>query len=114
LLNPETSAIGTQRSNGIYRIREMLVVAVIEEKEMAGAAQYIEFKVYRSSTDPNRVLGSWRFAAGGPNGILIDQSKPDSPVQIEFSHAMDCADQHGIPFVWVDDPEELFAPYIRR
>ena len=90
------------------------MVAVSEEKESAGTAQYIEFKVYRSSTNPNRALGSWRFAAGGPSGIVIDQSKPDSPVQIEFSHVMDCADQHGIPFVWVSDPDELFAPFIRR
>ena len=96
------------------RIGETLVVAVIEEKEYAGTAQYIEFKVYRSPTNPNRVLGSWRFAAGGPSEILIDQSKPNSPVQIEFSHVMDCADQHGIPFVWVNDPDELFAPFIRR
>ena len=47
------------------RISEALVVAVIEEKEGAGAAQYIEFKVYRSSTDPDLILGSWRFAVGG-------------------------------------------------
>jgi hypothetical protein len=96
------------------RISETPVVAVIEEKEMAGTAQYIEFKVCRSPTNPNRVLGSWRFAAGGPSGAVIDESRPDSPVQIEFSHAMDCADQHGIPFVWVNDPDELFAPFIRR
>jgi hypothetical protein len=96
------------------RISEKPVVAVIEDKEMAGAAQYIEFKVSQSPTNPNRVLGSWRFAAGGPSGTVIDQSRPDSPVQIEFSHAMDCADLHGIPFVWLNDPDELFAPYIRR
>jgi hypothetical protein len=48
------------------------VVAVIEEKEMAGTARYIEFKVYQSPTTPNRVLGSWRFAVGGPRGTVID------------------------------------------
>ncbi len=52
------------------------MVAVIEEKEYAGTAQCIEFKVYLSPTDPNRVLGSWQFASGGPSGTVIDQSKP--------------------------------------
>ena len=33
------------------------MVAVIEEKEYAGTSQYIEFKVYYSPTDPNRILG---------------------------------------------------------
>ena len=27
---------------------------------------------------------------------------------------LDCADQHGIPFVWVNDPDELFPPCERR
>jgi hypothetical protein len=90
------------------------VVAVIEEKEYAGTAQYIEFRVSRSPTDPDRILGSWRLAAPGPAEMVIDQSKPDTPVEIEFGHVLYCADQHGIPFVWVNDPDELFAPYIRR
>jgi hypothetical protein len=90
------------------------VVAVIEEKEYAGTAQYIEFKVYHSPADPNRILGSWRLTAPGPVETVIDQSRLDSPVEVEFSQVLDCADQHGIPFVWVNDPEELFAPFIRR
>ena len=90
------------------------MVAVIEEKEYAGTAQYIEFKVYRSPTDPDRILASWRLAVAGPGEDVIDQSRPDSPVQVEFSQVLDCADQHGIAFVWVNDPDELFAPFIRR
>ena len=35
-------------------------------------------------------------------------------VALEFRHAVDCADQHGIPFVWVNDPDELFPYYERR
>ena len=90
------------------------MVAVIEEKEYAGTAQYIEFKVYHSPTDPDRILGDWRLAAPGPVETVIDQSRLDSLVEMEFSHVLDCADQHGIPFVWVNDPDELFAPFIRR
>lgn len=88
------------------------MVAVIEGKEEAGAARYIEFKVCRSPADPDRILGNWRLAHG--QSTLIDQSKDDALVGIEFRHVMDCADQHGIPFVWVNDPEELFPPFMRR
>ena len=88
------------------------MVAVIEGKEEAGGARYIEFKVHRSETDPSFILGSWRFAHGETG--LIDQSKLESSVGREFRHVLDCADQHGIPFVWVNDPDELFAPFIRR
>ncbi|HKM73608.1 MAG TPA: hypothetical protein VJX94_26675 [Stellaceae bacterium] len=89
------------------------MVAVIEEKESAGAAQYIEFKVCRSPTDPDRILGSWRFSAGGLVATVIDQSRLGTTVETEFRHVLDCADQHGIPFVWVNDPDELFPPFNR-
>jgi hypothetical protein len=90
-------------------VEEARVVAVIEGKEEAGGAWFIEFKVHRSDADPTLILGSWRF--GDPT--LIEESKPNSPVRIEFGHAVDCADQHGIPFVWVNDPDELFPPWER-
>ena len=88
------------------------MVAVIEGKEEAYGARYIEFKVYRSETDPSLILGTWRFAHG--QSTLVDQSRPNSPVGIEFRHALDCADLHAIPFVWVNDPDELFPPWERR
>jgi hypothetical protein len=88
------------------------VVAIIEGKEEAGGAKYIEFRVYRSPTHPDRILGSWRFAHG--QSTLVDQSKPDAAAAGEFRHAVDCADLHGIPFVWVNDPDELFPPWERR
>ena len=90
------------------------MVAVIEQKESAAGAQYIEFEVYRSPTDSDRILGRWRFAAGTPAEIVIDQSRPGTTVDVEFRHVVDCADQHGIAFVWVNDPDELFPPFIRR
>jgi hypothetical protein len=87
------------------------VVAVIEGKEEAGGARFIEFRVHRSPTDPGRILGSWRLAHG--DSTLVDQSR-DANVAVELRLALDCADQHGIPFVWVNDPEELFPPWERR
>jgi hypothetical protein len=91
--------------------QEARVVAVIEGKEEAFGARLIEFKVHRSEADPTLILGSWRFGHG--DAVLIDQNKPNSPVRIEFGHVVDCADQHGIPFVWVNDPDELFPPWER-
>ena len=89
---------------------ELAVVAVIEGKEEAGSARYIEFRVYGSPADPNRAQASWRFPEGG---TAIDQSKIGNTVETEFRFAVDCADQHGIPFVWVNDPEELFPAWTR-
>ena len=88
------------------------MVAVIETKDEAGGARYIEFTVHRSPTDPGRVLGSWRLAHG--QSALVDQSRHDTAAGDEFRLVLDCADQHGIPFVWVNDPDELFPPWVRR
>jgi len=88
------------------------VVAVIESKEEAGGARYLEFAVHRSPTDPERVLGGWRLVHG--DSTLVDQSRCDAAVLTEFRLALDCADQNGIPFVWVNDPDELFPPWARR
>jgi hypothetical protein len=82
------------------------MIAVIEAKEEAGGAGYIEFTVCRSPTDPERIVGSWRF--NGALDAAIDQSRPDSPVETEFRHVLECADQNGIAFVWVNDPDQLF------
>jgi hypothetical protein len=86
------------------------MVWVIEAKEEAGSARYLEFKVYRCPTDLNLALASWRFPE---SGIAIDQSKLGTTIEADFRFAVDCADQHGIPFVWVNDPEDLFPPWIR-
>ena len=86
------------------------MVAVIEGKEEAGGARFIEFKVHRSDADPRRILGSWRFPH---SGTVIEESRLGTSIETEFRCAVDCADQHGIPFVWVNDPEELFPPWTR-
>lgn len=83
------------------------MVAVIEGKQEAGGARYIEFKVCQSTTDPTRAEASWRFPE---SGTTVDQSKLGNTIETEFRFAVDCADEHGIPFVWVNDPDELF-PY---
>jgi hypothetical protein len=88
------------------------MVAVIDAKEEAGAARYLEFRVERSAADPDRVLGCWRLAHSG--STLVDESRPEAAAAEEFRLALDCADQNGIPFVWVNDPDSLFPPGARR
>ncbi len=90
------------------------MVAVIEDESEAGSSRYLEFRVCRSPTDPDRILGIWRLGGGGQVDKTIDENRPDSPVRVEFRYVVDSADQHGIPFVWVNDPDELFPYYDRR
>jgi hypothetical protein len=92
------------------RAKETDLVAVIEGREEAGGARYIEFRVYQSPGEPDRVLASWRFPV---SGTAIEESKPGNSVETEFRFAVECADQHAIPFVWVNDPDELFPPWTR-
>jgi hypothetical protein len=86
------------------------MVAVIEGKEEAGGARYIEFIASRSPADANRAVARWRFPE---SGTAIAESKPGNTIEMELRVAVDCADQHGIPFVWINDPEELFPPWTR-
>jgi hypothetical protein len=86
------------------------VVAIIDDKGEAAGARYIEFKVHPSPADPDRAVASWRFPV---RGMAIEQSKPGNALETEFRLAVDCADQHGIPFVWVNDPDQLFPPWNR-
>ena len=86
------------------------MVAVIEGQEEAGGARYIDFKVSRNPADPDHAIASWRFP---DSGIAISESQPGNTMEMELRFAVDCADQHGIPFVWVNDPEELFPPWTR-
>jgi hypothetical protein len=103
-----TIGVGRRAAVGI---EEKPVVAVIEGREEAGGARCIEFTVFRSATDPGRILGRWRVEHAGS---LVDESRGDGAAAAEFRMALDCADQHGIPFVWVNDPDALFPPWERR
>jgi hypothetical protein len=92
-------------------MQEARVVAVIDDKSEAGGGRYLEFRVQRSAEDPERVVACWSLRQADRT---IDGSKPGTTAAIELRFAVDCADQHGIPFVWVDDPDELFPPWERR
>jgi hypothetical protein len=91
--------------------REAAVVAVIDDKSEAGGGRYIEFRVHRSVDGAERIVASWSLRLGDR---VIDADRPGTTALVELRFAVDCADQHGIPFVLVDDPEELFPPWERR
>ena len=90
------------------------MVQVIEEEQDAGGAECINFSVYRSPTTPDRVLANWQHAEMEPfhpkGAIAIASSLLGTPVEIEFQRAVTYAHEHGIPFVWVNDPDVLFSP----
>ena len=86
------------------------MVAIIEDKDEAAGRRYIEFKVHQNPAAPSGAQASWRFPE---TGVAIEESRPGNALEAEFRLAVDCADQHGIPFVWVHDPDELFPPWLR-
>jgi hypothetical protein len=93
------------------------MVQVVERKEDIGQDECIEFKVYRSPRDPNRILGSWQHGhmePVGPKGaIAIDHNALGSPVETEYLRVLNCADECGVPFVLVIDDNGLFPPASR-
>ena len=89
------------------------MVQVVERKENVGQSEYIEFRVYRLR-DPNRILGGWQHGhmepVGSKGAIAIDQNMLGSPVETEYLRVLYCADQCGVPFVFVVDEDGLFPP----
>jgi hypothetical protein len=82
------------------------VVQVIDKLEEVGV---IRFNVRRSSRDHNLILGSWQHAVNEPGGMgSIGQNEPGVSVEIEYQRVRHWAAHHGVPFVWVDDPNGLF------
>ena len=89
------------------------MVQVIDRIEDAGGAECINFKVYRSRVNPERILASWQYAVEVNGMASIGTSQLGVPVEIEYQRAVNEAVQYGVPFLWVDDPERLF-PTARR
>jgi hypothetical protein len=89
-----------------------ILVQIIEDETEAGGAEYIEFVVWRSPTGDIR--GWWHHAREEPDRrASVMGSRPFTPIEGEFRRVLDWAEASHIPFVWVDDPEELFPPSVR-
>ena len=89
------------------------MVQVIDSMEDAGGAECINFKVYRSPVNPERILASWQHAVEVNGMASVGTSQLGVPVEIEYQRAFNEAVQYGVPFLWVDDPERLF-PTVKR
>jgi hypothetical protein len=87
------------------------MVQVIDKLEDAGGAECIRFRVYPSSTNPERILARWQHPVEvNGMGVSIGHSLLGVPVEVEFQRAFNEAAQYRVPFLWVDDPDGLFPP----
>ncbi len=86
------------------------MVAIIERREEAGQAPYVEFRVHADSAAGTAAVGSWQYREhAGPRAALKAwEHETGSPVDEVFRDAIRFAVEHGIPFVWVNDPGRLF------
>ena len=87
------------------------MVSIIERRQEAGEAPFVEFRVH---TDPEGApgLATWEYREhAGPRAALqAPECEVGSPVDEVFRDAIRYAVEHGIPFVWVNDPQRLFPP----
>jgi hypothetical protein len=89
---------------------------IIDDEESAGGAEYIRFKVYPSKGKPDLILGSWQYypQPAYPKGpAAIYQNKLGNPAAAELVNAAAVAHEYGVPFILVDDPDDLFPPHDR-
>jgi hypothetical protein len=92
------------------------MVQIIEAREEAGDAPYVEFRVFPKPKDPTIVFGDMMFLE--PNettpftkqSVTITTSNLGVPADEAFRTAVGFAKRRGIPFVWVYDPRGLFPP----
>ena len=84
------------------------MVSIIERRDEAGEAPYVEFRI---GPGADGMLGSWEYAErAGARAALMDWDHDTGPVDEAFRDAVRFAVEHGIPFVWVNDPQGLFPP----
>jgi hypothetical protein len=97
------------RSENNVSIEDAKMVRVIEN-QIPGRSQVFEFKVYKTKAR-QRIFGYLK-----PYGIVEGSTatwvKTDFGVDVgeAFRTAMELADQHHIPFIYINDPNGLFPP----
>ncbi len=84
------------------------MVKIIEQKDDAQGAPYLEFHV-RQEGIPPRVLGHYIFARSGPGTEhMAITGNSDAEVQGAWIQATSWAQQLGVEFILVIDPDGLF------
>jgi hypothetical protein len=88
------------------------VVEIIEDEKDAGA-ECIKFTPYRSKKRQGVTLARWQHPmelADRKGAVPLPGDKLGTLAVIEFQRAVTEAHEHGIRFVWIDDPEGIFPP----
>ena len=88
------------------------MVQIIENRKDAQSAECIEFRPYRSPNNPARILAHWMYAVEEPDfkAVSIGHNVLGTPVEEEYRRVLVFAQQVGVPFVRVNDPDDLFPP----
>lgn len=88
-----------------------MLKVVRQKPENVDDEALVEFTVYRSPKDNSTVLGYMRhfYPSGRQKGTFV---KSDYGVIVEeaFAYATKYAVERGIPYVWINDTEDLFTP----
>ena len=86
------------------------MVKIIERKDDAEGAPYLEFRVYRAGMPP-KVLGHYVFERSGPGTEhMAITGNSDAEVQGAWIQATGWAQRLGVEFILVVDPDGLFPP----
>ena len=81
---------------------------VRERPEMEVDEDIVRFQVCMSLKDKKTVLGVWEHAYRSGARQVILPTPPFGPVEQGFEEAKSYAEQKGVPYLWIDDPDDLF------
>lgn len=88
-----------------------MLKVVRQKPENVDDETLVEFTVYRSPKDNSTVLGYMQhFYPSGPKEGTFVKSDYGMIVEDAFAYATKYAEERGIPYVWINDPEDLFIP----
>ena len=81
---------------------------VCERPEVEVDEDFVRFQVYMSPKDKKTVLGSWEHAYRSGERQATWATSPYGSVEQGFEEAKSYAEQKGVPYLWIDDPDDLF------
>ena len=83
---------------------------IVRERSEAGDDEdIVRFQVYMSPKDNKTVLGVWEHAYQfGAKEVTFPTPPHGVPVEQRFEEAKSYAEQKGVPYLWIDDPDDLF------
>jgi hypothetical protein len=88
------------------------VVRIIEYRDEVSPDQHVaEFRVYQSPKDASRVLGYIMPYVASESGEAARTGTAfefGEPVDEAFRLALALCEKHGVPTLWIHDPELLF------